>query len=142
MGRFIYLTAVGTWFGTVVSFSYVFLPVIHDAMESREARPLLQRLFPPYYLLGIVCGLVALASVALAPTSPSLPQGEKIRLAMPVAVGIVCFVITRQLLLPHMANLDARTDEDAYFRAHRVAAMLNTTVLAFLGLALAALAAR
>lgn len=142
MGRFLFALAISVWFGTAISFSYVFLPVIHAAMEGRAARHLLQRLFPVYYTVGIACGLTALAVVAAAPVGPTLPQEEKIRLAVPVAVGVLCCALTRQVLLPRLAEIDIRRDEQKYLRVHQLAAMLNTTVVALLGLVMAAVATR
>ena len=68
MGRFIFVTAVAVWLGTVVSFSFVILPAIH-AVLGDQASTLLNRLFPRYYVVGIICGLIALAAVSLAPSA-------------------------------------------------------------------------
>jgi hypothetical protein len=138
MGRFLFLMAVAVWLGTVVSFSYVILPAIHAAM-SGEARPLLEHLFPRYYLTGTVCGLVALAVVSLAPPSPLLPLAERVRLAFPVVVSLLCTLVA-QRLLPRLAA--RRSEEEGYARLHRFSAMLNSTVLAMLVLAVAAVATR
>ncbi len=142
MGRFLFTCAIGTWLGTVVSFSYVFLPTIHATMEGLPARRLLHRLFPYYYLTGIGCGLVALVAVAFAPVSPSLPLGERVRLAVPVAFALLCTLGAWQLLLPHMERIDSQAAPEKYARVHRFGAMLNTTVLAALILVMAAVTTR
>ena len=142
MGRFLFTCAIGTWLGTVVSFSYVVLPTIHAHLEGPPARRLLQRLFPHYYLTGIVCGLIALAAVAFAPPTPSLPFGERVGLAVPVAFALLCSLATRQFLLPYMARIDAAVEPEKYERIHRFGAMLNTTVLAALILVVAAVTTR
>jgi hypothetical protein len=139
MGRFLFTCAIATWLGTVVSFSYVFLPAIHALIEGPPARHLLQRLFRHYYLIGIVCGLIALATVALAPPTPSLPTYERIGLALPVAFALLCALATREFLLPRMGNIFAEKEPETYARMHRYAAMLNTTMLALLVLVVAAL---
>jgi len=142
VGRFLFTCAIGTWLGTVVSFSYVVLPVIHSTMQGPPARRLLDRLFPHYYLTGIVCGLVALAAVAFAPVTPSLPFGERVRLAVPVALALLCTLGARQLLLPYMDKIDLQAAPERYERVHRIGAMLNTTVLAVLILVVAAVTTR
>lgn len=142
MGRFLFTCAIGTWLGTVISFSYIFLPVVHATMHGESARRLLRRLFPPYYLTGVACGLIALTAVAFAPVSPALPLGERIRLALPVAFALLCTLGAWQLLLPRMERIDSQAAPEKYARAHRVGTMLNTTVLAALILVIAAVTTR
>jgi hypothetical protein len=141
MGRFLFTMTVGVWLGTVVSFSFFFLPAIHAALESR-AQPLLQRLFPRYYQLGLCCGLVALAAVSLAPPSAALPFPERVRLAFPVVVSLLCTVAAHFFLYPRLEALRRGDVPAAYERLHRFAAMLNSTVLAMLVLAVAAVTTR
>jgi hypothetical protein len=81
-------------FVALVRFSYVVLPAIHAHLEGPPARRLLQQLFPHYYLTGIVSGLIALAAVAFAPPTPSLPFGERVGLAVPVAFALLCSLAT------------------------------------------------
>jgi len=141
MGRFIFATAVGVWLGTVVSFSYVMLPTIHAVLSGR-ASALLDELFPRYYTIGVLCGLTALAAVSLAPTTPLLPFGERVRLAAPVAVSLLCTVLAQQVLLPRLQRDRGGADEKSFARLHQVSAALNSTTLAMLVLAVAALATR
>jgi Domain of unknown function (DUF4149) len=141
MGRFVFATAVGVWLGTVVSFSYVVLPTILDALSGR-ASDLLHRLFPRYYAIGIVCGLTALASVSLAPSSPTLPFGERVRLAFPVVVSLLCTIAAQRFLLPRMRRPQRDPPPPVDQRLHGASVMLNTTVLAMLILAMAAVATR
>lgn len=141
MGRFLFTLAVAVWIGTLVSFSYVILPGIHAWGRPREARSLLRGLFPRYHLVGIVCGLISLAAVAAAPRSATFGPPERFMLGAPVAIALLCAMIGRQVMLPRLAALDADTQADAFERVHRFAAMLNTTALAMLLLALAAVSA-
>ena len=141
MGRFIFATAVGVWLGTVVSFSFVMLPTIHAVMSGR-ATALLDQLFPRYYMVGLLCGLTALAAVSLAPTTPLLPFSERLRLAFPVAVSLLCTLIGQQVLLPRLQRNRGEANEATFARLHQVSAALNSTVLAMLVLAVAAVATR
>ncbi len=142
MGRFVFTLGVGVWLGTLVSFSFIFLPAIHASAEGPDARRLLDRLFPRYYLTGIICGLVALGSIAAAPAGPGLTLGDRLRLGIPVAVALLCVMVGRQVLLPRLAQIRRDDQPDAYERMHRLAAMLNSTVLALLVLVLAAVTAK
>jgi hypothetical protein len=142
VGRFIYATAVAVWLGTVVSFSFAFLPLIHNVLERGRARELLHRAFPRYYLLGLGCGLVAIASVSLAPDSPLLPFAERVRLAFPVVVSLLCTLSGYIVLFPRLSQMQQADAPQRYARLHQVSAMLNSTVLAMLVLAMAATVTR
>jgi len=141
MGRFIFAASVGVWLGTVVSFSFVMLPTIHAVLDDR-ATALLDQLFPRYYMVGLLCGLTALAAVSLAPTTPLLPFGERMRLAFPVAVGLLCTLVGQQVLLPRLQRDRGGADQASFARWHQVSAALNSTTLAMLVLAVAAVATR
>lgn len=141
MGRFIFATAVGVWLGTVVCFSFVMLPTIHAVLSGR-ASALLDELFPRYYSIGVLCGLTALAAVSLAPTTPLLPFGERVRLAFPVVVGLLCTLVGQRVLLPRLQSNRGGANEATFARLHQVSAALNSTTLAMLVLAVAAVATR
>ena len=134
--RLLFVCALAVWLGSVVSFSYVVLPAIHREAAPGDAIPLLRRLFPRYYATGTLCGFIALAIVSLARAGSALPVGEALRMGLPVAGGLVCSLAAQQLLLPRMRA--ARDQQPGrYERLHAVSAMLNSTVIALLFLALA-----
>jgi len=141
MGRFLFMTSVGVWLGTVVSFSFIVLPTVHARLESR-ARDLLDALFPRYYWTGVVCGLIALAAVSLAPENPTFPFGERVRLAFPVLVSLVCTLVAHRLLLPRLSRPGSDSPPPVDARLHQFSVMLNSTVLAMLILAVAAVVTR
>jgi hypothetical protein len=141
MARFVFTAAVGIWLGTVVSFSFVTLPTVHAAL-GENARGLLDALFPRYYWIGVICGLVSLAAVSLAASSPNFAMGERLRLAFPVVVGLLCTLVAQRFLLPRLSRPGAREPILIDSRLHRASVMLNTTVLAMLILAIAAVATR
>jgi hypothetical protein len=134
--RFVFVTAVGVWLGTVVCFSFVILPAIHDGSAPGDATRLLRRLFPRYYVAGIVCGFIALAVVSLARSAGTLPIPDALRLALPVAGGLLCSLVAHYVLQPRMRDAHDRNPE-RYARLHSVSTMLNSTVLALLLLAVA-----
>ena len=136
MLRFLFVTAVGVWLGTVVCFSFVILPTVHQVSAPGDATRLLRRLFPRYYVAGIVCGFIALGVVSLARSAGALPIPEALRLALPVAGGLVCSLLAHHVLLPRMRAAQDSSPE-RYERLHRISAMLNSTVLAMLLLAVA-----
>ncbi len=134
MLRLAYALAIGTWIGAVVTMSFVVTPTAHARLGGADARRLLRPLFPRYYALGIGCGVVALVVVALA--RDALPREHLLRLALPAAVALVCTVVGRDVLLPRLR--DAHADEARFDRLHQAAAILNSTTLGALVLAMAA----
>jgi hypothetical protein len=134
--RFLFVSAVGVWLGTVICFSWVILPTIHRVSAPGDATRLLRRLFPRYYTAGVICGFVALALVSLARSADTLPLGDALRLALPVAGGLLCSLLAHYVLLPRMQAAHDRQPE-RYARLHNVSAMLNSTVIALLLLAVA-----
>ncbi len=141
MGRFLFTTSVGVWLGTVVCFSFIILPTIHAKLQDR-ARHLLDDLFPRYYWTGVVCGLISLAAVSLAPQNPAFPFAERVRLAFPVVVSLACTLVAQRFLLPRMSHPGVDKPPPIDERLHRFSVMLNSTVLAMLVLAVAAVATR
>jgi len=138
MLRLCFSLAVAIWLGTVVSVSFLVTPVAHFTFERVEARRFLRPIFPRYYSLGLGCGLVALASVALG--RRGLAREELLRLTVPVAIALVTTVVATGWLLPRLRDLDG---SDARFaRLHQLSAMLNTATLGALVLAMAAAVAR
>jgi hypothetical protein len=138
MLRLVFALAIGTWLGAIVSLTYIVTPTAHGAFEPRDARRLLRPLFPRHYSLGIACGFVALATILAG--KESLPHEVVLRLAVPTAVALVCTVVGRQVLLPRMRALDG--DDPRFGRLHQWSAMLSSTTLGALLLAMAAAVAR
>ncbi len=133
MLRLLFCLAIATWLGSVVCISFVVAPVAHSYFPTAEARRFLRPLFPRYYLLGVLCGFVALAVVLLG--RAGLSQEELARLTIPVAVAMVTSLVGGMLILPRLRDLDG--EDDRFSRLHQIAAMLNTTTLFALALAIA-----
>ena len=138
MLRLVFALAIGTWLGAVVSLTWIVTPTAHGAFDPRDARRLLRPLFPRHYTLGIACGFLALGTILAG--KASLPHDEVLRLALPTAVALLCTVVGRQVLLPRLRELDR--DDPRFGRLHQLSAMLNTTTLAVLILAMAAAVTR
>ena len=59
------LLAIGIWVGGIVFFSVVVAPGIFDALARPAAGDLMARLFPKYYVAGLLCGAAALVPLFL-----------------------------------------------------------------------------
>jgi hypothetical protein len=133
MLRLVFSLAVAVWLGSVVCVSFVVAPVAHGSFPTDEARRFLRPLFPRYYRLGAACGFLALSVVLLG--RDSLSQEELARLSLPVAVALVATLVGGEAILPRLRDMSG--DDPRFGRLHQISAMLNTTTLAALALAVA-----
>ena len=131
MGEFIFVCSVGIWLGTVVSFLYLFVPISRATLHRETALDLLGSLFPRFYMLGLLCGLTGLAGISLAPSNLSIPLSERILLAFPVSVALICTVLAQYYVHPKIVEARDQDPED-YDRLLRLSAVLNNTVLVML----------
>jgi hypothetical protein len=138
MLRLGYSLAVATRLGAVVALTFVVTPGAHGTLPTDDARRLLRPLFPRFFLLGLCCGFGALATVLAG--RDVLSRAEALRLALPAAAALACTLVSYFVLLPRLRDLPR--DDPRYARIHQVAAMLNTTTLAALVLAMAAVVTR
>lgn len=56
----LFVIAVAVWVGAIVVLSFVIAPGLFSALPRQQAGDLMNHLFPAYYHLGALCGLVAL----------------------------------------------------------------------------------
>ena len=136
--RLLFTLAVAAWFGTLICLSFVVTPVAHRSFPAQQARQFLRPMFRRIYRLGTGLGFVALIAVFLG--RDGLPADDIARLATPVAVAVVASLIGGEILLPRFQALEG--DDPRFGRLHQVSAMLNTTSIAALMLALAGAIAR
>jgi len=112
------------WLGAIVLFSFVVAPTVHGVLEKQAAARLLRNMFPRYYALGIVCGLVA--------TAAGLAGGGDLRLTAPLVIATVLTVYARQVLTPALDVARTAADDDAFRRLHVTSVRMNLIVLAML----------
>jgi len=136
--RLVFTLAVAAWFGTLICLSFVVTPIAHRSFEPAEARRFLRPMFRRIHRLGTGLGFVALLAVFFG--RDGLPADDVARLAFPVAVAVVASIIGGEVLLPRFQKLDGQ--DPRFGRLHQVSAMLNTTSIAALLLALAGAIAR
>ena len=66
--NFIYLLSLVCWVGSIIFFSFFVAPVVFKTLEREKAGELVGIIFPRYYMIGYVCGVLVL--VALLLTGP------------------------------------------------------------------------
>lgn len=136
--RLVFTLAVAAWFGTLICPSFVVTPVAHRTFPAEQARQFLRPMFRRIYRVGTGLGFVALLAVFFG--RDSLPADDIARLATPVGVAVLASIIGGEVLLPRFQKLDG--EDPRFGRLHQVSAMLNTTSIAALMLALAGAIAR
>jgi uncharacterized membrane protein len=129
--NFIILVTMVVWIGSIIFFSFVVAPTVFNVLQPAEAGKVVRAVFPKYYLVGIVCGLVAIGSLLLLPASRSawvdVVRPEVPLLAMMVAINMYA----RQSLTPriNLARDADEADKPRFDQLHRQSVILNGVVL-------------
>ncbi len=126
------LIAVGVWLGAMIFFASVVAPTVFGTLEPQLAGHMIRRVFPRYYLFGLICLSVAsLVSVFAPSASPSSPW---ITVACVVMLGATWYA--RQVLMPQVnAARDAmlvqnESHSPEFDRLHKRSVQLNTAEMA------------
>ena len=100
--NYIYLLSLVSWLGSVIFFSFVAAPGIFKTLDREKAGEVVGVIFPRYYFIGYVCGVLALVTL-LAGTNeiPVLQLG--LLLGM-----IACTFFAGMVIGPRARNLKAR----------------------------------
>jgi uncharacterized membrane protein len=135
--RSIGIIAVALWLGAMAFFSMVVAPAAFGVLGRETAGRLVNAVFPRYYLIGVVLGLVALATVL--PRAMSGAGAGTWAAALLVALMVAVTLCAWLVVLPaaHAAREALRaspagTDANAaarFARLHGVSAALNAVVM-------------
>lgn len=127
----IVLTATGMWLGAMVFFAAVVAPTVFGTLEPLEAGKMIRRVFPKYYLFGLIC--LSLAVLA------SLATPNWVTIALAVLLGTTGYA--RQILMPKVntardAMREKNEEHSSQFdRLHKLSVQLNAfEMLVCLGL--------
>ena len=118
------LTAIGVWLGAMLFFASVVAPTVFGTLEPPLAGQMIRRVFPRYYLFGLIClSLATLVSLA-APSSSSW-----VTVACVAMLGVTWYA--RQMLMPQInAARDAmlernETHSPEFERLHKRSVQFN-----------------
>ena len=134
----LHVLALAAWLGETIFFGAVVAPALFSGLSSEQAGAAVALIFPAYYVVGYVCG-VLLVVTALALRQRSRPGGG-IWLAAAIVAGIslaVC-LYAGLVVLPDADALRLRLHDptapaavhEQFDAAHRLAVQLNGVVLA------------
>lgn len=130
--NYIYLLSLVCWLGSVVFFSFVAAPAIFKTLDREKAGELVGVIFPRYYFIGYVCGVLALT--ALLAGSAEIPVVQSgLLLGM-----IICTFFAGMVIGPRARDLKARIKAEpdnsealriAFKSLHGWSVRLNAAVL-------------
>lgn len=138
--RFAYLASLVVWIGGVVFFSLVTAPALFGALPRDMAGRATAAIFPRYYLMGGICGAVALVSLALLRLKTrGFDRLTMVELTLLVVMTALT-LYAGQVILPETSSLrpimNARGESPEQLQArarfstlHRRSVMLNGMVL-------------
>lgn len=145
-GNAVHLLALVVWVGAVVFFSLVVAPALFRTLGPAEAGRAVAAIFPTYYAIGTVCGVLLLGVNAWRLGRGAGGRVER-RLLWVVGVMLACNLYAAHVVQPRVAALkehmrgegEAALAARMEFRsAHGVSMGLNAAVLLG-GIALVAL---
>lgn len=127
--------ALCLWLGELFFFAAIFAPRVFKILEREDAAQLQSALFPPYYTVGLICGLVILATTLL-----QRPFFSKFQFSFTVLVAFVgslvsaycLYYITPTLvgLYPDYYTLTPAPEIiEKFARLHEISVFLNATVM-------------
>ncbi|HKV56445.1 MAG TPA: DUF4149 domain-containing protein [Candidatus Binataceae bacterium] len=133
---FIYLLCIACWLGGMIFFSVLTAPVIFRVLERADAGKLVSGIFPRYYLLGYVAGVIALL-LAIYFSAVRTPRLWWMLSAVALAIALALTIYAGAVVRPRIdaihitaeePNSDpARTAE--FDRLHRLSVALNGGVM-------------
>ena len=132
--QFIHFLSLVCWLGAIIFFSFVAAPAIFRKLDRATAGEVVSVIFPGYYMIGYICGGLAVINLFLGATQVSIGKW--------VALGIMilCTVIARAVINPKATELKAKMKvstagnekemlEADFKKYHRFSVQLNVVVL-------------
>ncbi len=146
VARTVFWLALGIWLGTIVFFSFVIAPTIFGTFEREQAGAIIGAIFPRYYLLQAITGIVAIAMAAMmwrhTRTNP-LAIATAMLAVMLIVTAYAGTIVEPQARALRIAIHSAIPPDNAQARfdtLHHRAVQLNAIVL-LLGIATTAMTA-
>jgi len=146
--KWTYLVTLATWIGSIIFFSFTVAPTVFKVLKPEDSAALQRRLFPQYYLVGIVCAAVGIVCVGWLLADRAFEKWPAILSLLLLAGTGATDVWLRQAVAPRMNDLRDRRIviiesgqqpepelEKDWKAIHRLSVQLNMAVL-LCGLAL------
>ena len=144
MPAFLYRLAIACWVGGTSLFTFVLTPTIFKSYNRDTAGGIVGVLFPGYFKWGLVCGVIALATIFMSSTVKRKTIAVVIILVMLAITSVQAFVIEPKAaaLKKAIPSFETTPQDDPlrvqFRKLHGVSAVSNLTVIGG-GIALIAL---
>ncbi len=127
--------AAGTWVGAIIFQSAVVAPAVFVDLDGESARRFLRTLFPRFYRLGLICGVVIMLGV----TAVAILAGWSDRLAV-MGIAALTMLVLEAVSLWLVPHINAARDSGDFGRSrfdrlHRISVSLTVFIL-IIGVAL------
>jgi hypothetical protein len=120
--------AIAVWIGSIVFQSFVVAPTIFKRLPPESAGVVLRALFPRFFRLGLLCGLVALGALLLGHVAGWRPSNMTLMVLLAAMTGSQLYALR---LVPRIN--DARdagpAAEGRFKRLHGLSVGLTVAVL-------------
>jgi uncharacterized membrane protein len=129
---FIYLLAIVCWLGGMVFFSFFTAPAVFTVLSRHDAGALVAGIFPRYYLLGYIAGIVATILAFYFMFSRAL-RGWWSLSAVALLVALLLTLYAGVVIRPRVDSIRTVVEEPApdpaqkleFDRLHRLSVELN-----------------
>lgn len=133
---FLYLLSLVCWLGGMVFFSALVAPVVFKVLPITEAGKLQAVLFPRYYLLGYICGVIGLiGAIYLCATRTPRVWWAMAAVALLIALGLTVYagaVVRPRVDAIRTVSEEANPDparRAEFDRLHHLSVLLNGAVM-------------
>ncbi|MGH7932901.1 MAG: DUF4149 domain-containing protein [Candidatus Binataceae bacterium] len=145
---FIYLLCLASWLGGMIFFTALIAPVVFKVLPMSEAGKIVSAIFPRYYILGYVAGIIALI-LAIYFAAALAPRLWWSLAALALLIALVLTFYAGAIVRPKVEAIRTVTEETnpdpvrraEFDRLHRLSVMLNGGVMVLDLLALLSTAA-
>jgi hypothetical protein len=133
---FLYLLSLVCWLGGMVFFSALVAPVVFKVLPIAEAGKLQAVLFPRYYLLGYICGMIGLiGAIYLCATRTPRVWWAMGAVALLIALGLTVYagaVVRPRVDAIRTVSEEANPDparRAEFDRLHHLSVLFNGAVM-------------
>ncbi len=133
---FFYLLSLVVWLGAIIFFSFFTAPVLFKQLPRHDAGVVVGTIFPRYYILGYVTGLVALV-LAFYMMEVQGPEGWWSATIAALVFALGCALYAGTVVRPRIEAIRSVTEQPNpdpeqkadFDRMHQLSVTLNGAVL-------------